>query len=282
MASTPWYDGPIWQGFLWTPQNPAGHSGVDIGMPLGTPLTALLPGTVISLGMEPWAGQINLQSDYPGIGSIVISYLHEGSFARGMAPGVHVEPGDLIGYSGQPPPGGRYGSGAHCHFEINTGFQPPYMGHQGPPSPINPMFLIQAAKNGTLGDVATGGAGATALAASATAPSTDAGVVQNLASWLGLPSFSLGTGQVSRAPLSPGILRVVEEFDEVEEIIPFDGDNVLGWGASTFEALAMRATIMLFGFLIVLICIFNAMKPVFEAETQIAGAVLTSAAGAAL
>lgn len=151
MAS-PWYAYGVTQGFHWTPATPKAHSGIDLGMPLGTPLTALLPGTIISAGMEPWGGQVNIQSSWPGIGPIVVSYLHASKLLAGA--GASVKPGQIVALSGEPP-SPQYGNGPHCHFEVSTGTQPPYMGHVGPSSPIDGGFLLDYAKR-TNGGVAMG------------------------------------------------------------------------------------------------------------------------------
>lgn len=274
----PWYSYPISQGFKWSPANPGGHSGNDVPCPCGTPLTALLPGHVISLGMEAWGGQINIQCSWPGIGDIVLSYLHAQGFPRGMAPGVAVSAGELIAISGQPPPGAGYGSGCHVHFEVSVGTQPPYMGHTGPSNPIDGKFLLDAANAGTLGDVGSA-SGAPILDASAVDAAGNP--IPTLASWLGLPSFSLGTGQIARAPLSPGFLGVVEWIDEIEEIPRFDANNMVGWAGALTEAMFFRGGIVLLGFAVIILVMFNASRMVVEQEMAVVGDVGRVAASAA-
>lgn len=271
----PWYDGPIWQGFKWSPTNPKGHSGIDIGMPIGTPLTALLPGKIISFGMEPWAGQMNLQHDWPGIGPIVVSYLHGSAFPAGLSVGGFVQPGDVVMLSGQPPPGGQYGSGAHCHFEVSKGTQPPYMGHNGPSNPIDGTFLLDYAKQ-TNGGVSGNGGGTDPFSN----PLGIGGGGFSLAGLLGLPSFSLGTGAITRAPLSPGFLGIVEGIDEIEELVAFDSSNILGWAHQDLEAITFRSLVIGVGLLLVVLVVFNVVSSQLDTAVDTAKEVLPLALSA--
>src|SRR5579859_6180797 len=114
----PWYQYPIWQGFKWTPSDTHAHSGVDIGDPYGTVVTAPMSGTIISQGIEPWGGQVNELVSGPS-GPEVISFLHLSMLSPTTG---HVQAGARIGSTGTPPPG--YGSGAHLHFELTHGATP--------------------------------------------------------------------------------------------------------------------------------------------------------------
>jgi hypothetical protein len=127
-----WWSQPIWQGFKWSKTNTQAHSGIDLGMPCGSQLTAPLNATVISEGIEPWGGQVNLlvpagqmPAGYDQNSPYVLSFLHLSQI--GVQTGQTVQVGQQIGLSGQPPPG--YGSGCHLHFEVTHGGVPPYMGY---------------------------------------------------------------------------------------------------------------------------------------------------------
>ena len=135
-----WYDGDILQGFKWSRSNLKGHSGDDIAAPIGTNITATMPGTVVSKGMEPWGGQTN-ELVWVGGAPYVMSWLHESALPE-AAPGSHVNVGQSMGLSGEPPPGAGYGSGAHIHFEISHGSLPPYMSSYGPTHPTADNYPV--------------------------------------------------------------------------------------------------------------------------------------------
>src|SRR5690348_10614789 len=116
---TVWYEAPIWQDFTWSPTTPQLHSGIDLGMPSGTPLTALLDGRVVSAGMMPWGGQVNIQSAWPGIGPIIVSYLHCSRLL--VSARQTVKAGQMVALSGVSPAAFSVGGkpNAHLHFEIS-------------------------------------------------------------------------------------------------------------------------------------------------------------------
>lgn len=145
-----WAKSPVWQGFKWTPSDTAAHSGIDLGMPPGTPITAPMNGTIISAGNEPWGGQVNEQVEINGQ-PYVLTWIHLSKIQA--QPGQQVQAGQQIGLSGTPPKG--YGSGSHTHFEITHGSVPPYMGynpHDPTPDnyPVNPANFVSLAKEGLL------------------------------------------------------------------------------------------------------------------------------------
>lgn len=157
MAYNPWawLNAPVWQGFLWTPGNTHAHSGVDLGMSPGTPLTAPMDGEIISAGQEKWGGQVNELVTINGK-PYVLSWLHLKTVQARPGP---VKAGQQIGLSGTPPPG--YGSGSHTHFEMTTGSVPPYMGYNpwhptATSHPVNPLPYIALWK--VLGAAGNGGA----------------------------------------------------------------------------------------------------------------------------
>jgi len=91
------------------------HEGIDIGAPVGTPVRAPAPGTVVFVGR---------QAEY-GI-TVIIEHGHEttsiyGHLSRAsVAVNQRVERGDLIAWSGST---GR-SSGPHLHYEIQVKGQP--------------------------------------------------------------------------------------------------------------------------------------------------------------
>lgn len=237
-----WFNRPVWQGFLYSPSNPSGHSGIDLGMPVGTPLTALLPGTVISENEHlPWGGQLNIQSDYPGVGQIVVTYLHNSKHAKKA--GDVVKAGQIVAYSGEPP-SPQYGKGAHCHFEVSRGNQPPYMGHNGPSNPIDPTFLLQAAQDGTLGKVTPPAVLGAALSGAASIQGTTRHV--------------------------PGFLPIVHAIDSAETLQGIDPTNVFGSALGNFRAVAVRGVVVGIGVVLMLLVIFNLLRGVQETLQPVA------------
>lgn len=126
------------------------HSGIDLQAPCDTDITAPVEGTIVHSGVQPWGGQIDLATDkVPGYGPIIISFLH--TKRQYVQAGDVVIPGESLGASGQPPPGGKYGGGCHIHFEVTHGVNAPYDSGKYSPSsnpdanqhPMNPAPLLQ-------------------------------------------------------------------------------------------------------------------------------------------
>ena len=87
------------------------HSGVDWGAPIGTPILAAGNGVVIEAEFTAGYGrrvQIQHANGY------VTTYNHMSGFARGMAPGIRVTQGQVIGYLGQS----GLATGPHLHYEV--------------------------------------------------------------------------------------------------------------------------------------------------------------------
>lgn len=117
------YPQNLWQPFKWTRKNPNAHSGIDIGMPIGTPIVAPEDATYMNGTMEPWGGQVNLLVQWND-GAHVLTFLHLSQIAPHSA-GEIITGGTLLGASGQPP-SPQYGTGAHLHFEVTHGSLAPY------------------------------------------------------------------------------------------------------------------------------------------------------------
>jgi biotin carboxyl carrier protein len=142
-STAAWASSHVWQPFYWSPSATARHSGIDLGMQEGTPLTAPMPGTIIGSSQQPWGGQVDELVTIGGQ-QYVLSFLHLSDTSQVQA-GQQVQPGQVIGLSGSPPPG--YGNGAHTHFELTHGSVPPYTGYSPhrPTStsyPINPAAVV--------------------------------------------------------------------------------------------------------------------------------------------
>lgn len=99
---------------------------------------------------------------------------------------------------------------------------------------------------------------------------------------------AMKVAKISKAPLSPGILGMVEQVDEWEQLPDFslvdllDRNSWVPFGLAYAEAVFARGLIILFGVMIVIICVFNAMKPLVEETAQVAGPVLQAAAAGAI
>jgi murein DD-endopeptidase MepM/ murein hydrolase activator NlpD len=98
--------GPRWGSF---------HQGIDIGVPMGTPIAAAAAGTVIYCGWE--AGYGNLVVIDHG-GNLATAYGHQSSIA--VSCGQHVEQGQTIGYVGCT----GHCFGPHLHFEVRINGDP--------------------------------------------------------------------------------------------------------------------------------------------------------------
>lgn len=104
------------------------HCGVDIGMPVGTPLYSLRPGRVIALGY----GELGIQA----LGRTEVDFfIHIDRSVVGL--GQLVAAGVLVAYSGAKVPSGGSLTGPHLHFEVNTGHL------NEPDSSIDPMPVLQ-------------------------------------------------------------------------------------------------------------------------------------------
>jgi len=87
------------------------HHGVDYAAPIGTPVHAIGDGRVTQTSFEGGSGRmvkIVHNSVY------ATAYLHLSSFAAGIAPGVFVKQGDVIGYVGSS----GLSTGPHLDFRF--------------------------------------------------------------------------------------------------------------------------------------------------------------------
>jgi murein DD-endopeptidase MepM/ murein hydrolase activator NlpD len=93
------------------------HEGVDLVASPGTPIMAAADGIVV--GAEP-KGRYGNWIEIAHEGKLATVYGHLSAFAPGIAPGVRVAQGDVIGFTGMT---GRT-TGPHLHFELLVNGQP--------------------------------------------------------------------------------------------------------------------------------------------------------------
>lgn len=87
------------------------HTGVDWGAPVGTPILAAGSGVLLTVERSSsYGNHIEIQH----ANGYVTTYSHMSGFARGMAAGVHVRQGQVIGYLGQT----GLATGPHLHYEV--------------------------------------------------------------------------------------------------------------------------------------------------------------------
>jgi hypothetical protein len=87
------------------------HFGVDYAAPVGTPVQAIGDGKVISATSENGAGRmVRIQHN----SVYATAYLHLSRFGEGIAPGVFVKQGDIIGYVGSS----GLSTGPHLDFRF--------------------------------------------------------------------------------------------------------------------------------------------------------------------
>jgi murein DD-endopeptidase MepM/ murein hydrolase activator NlpD len=91
------------------------HTGVDMGVPIGTPIHATAAGVVVANAVSGPYGNHTLISHGNGLFSM---YAHQSRF--GASEGQTVKKGQVIGYVGST----GYSTGPHLHFEIHVGGVP--------------------------------------------------------------------------------------------------------------------------------------------------------------
>jgi murein DD-endopeptidase MepM/ murein hydrolase activator NlpD len=87
------------------------HTGVDWAAPAGTPILAAGDGTVEQVGGKGGYGNYVRIRHANGFST---AYGHMLRYAAGVAPGVAVKQGQIIGYVGST----GLSTGPHCHFEV--------------------------------------------------------------------------------------------------------------------------------------------------------------------
>ena len=87
------------------------HTGVDWGAPIGTPIFAAGNGVIIKAGWDSGYGR---RVEIQHVNGYVTTYNHMSGFGRGVAEGVRVVQGQVIGYLGQT----GLATGPHLHYEV--------------------------------------------------------------------------------------------------------------------------------------------------------------------
>lgn len=105
--------GPITSPFGWRWGRM--HQGIDIGVPMGTPIKAAAAGTIIYCGWESGYGNLTV-IDHGG--NLATAYGHQSSIA--VSCGEQVAQGQVIGYVGCT----GHCTGPHLHFEVRVGGNP--------------------------------------------------------------------------------------------------------------------------------------------------------------
>ena len=89
------------------------HTGVDWAAKVGTPIFAAGNGTISKIGYDSGYGR---RTEIQHANGYVTTYNHQSAFARGMAGGIRVRQGQIIGYVGSS----GLSTGAHLHFEVQV------------------------------------------------------------------------------------------------------------------------------------------------------------------
>ena len=89
------------------------HGGVDWAAPRGTPIMAAGDGVVERASRTSGYGNLTLIRHTNGY---VTAYAHQSAFAKGIAPGVHVRQGQIIGFVGST----GLSTGPHLHYEVRV------------------------------------------------------------------------------------------------------------------------------------------------------------------
>ena len=145
----------------------SGENGVDIGMPTGTPVYAVAPGTIVGHGYYAGGGVVSIK-EQPGR---VWYYQHLDLAEPGIESGQvkEVQAGQLIGWSGGQSGYGRHpvsdlrlSNDGHGHGwpHIEVGINAPWGGIWGPMSDKGPNvdprpYLQQIAQTGSAGTTGT-------------------------------------------------------------------------------------------------------------------------------
>ncbi|MCU0457095.1 MAG: M23 family metallopeptidase [Bacteroidales bacterium] len=118
------------------------HLGVDYAAPVGTPVQAIGDGRVTFAGIDGANGRI-VKITHNSVYST--AYLHLSSFGKGIAAGVHVKQGDIIGYVGSS----GLSTGPHLDFRFYKNGSPvdPLAVEAPPVEPVADTNMIRFDRN---------------------------------------------------------------------------------------------------------------------------------------
>ena len=94
------------------------HLGVDYAAPRGTPVQSIGDGVVIEKAYQRGGGGNYLKIKHNSV--YTTTYMHLSGYAKGIATGVHVNQGDVIGYVGST----GLASGPHLDFRVTQNGHP--------------------------------------------------------------------------------------------------------------------------------------------------------------
>jgi len=116
------------------------HEAIDIMEPRGTPVRAVVSGTIRKLFLSKPGGNTIYQFDETGV--YCYYYAHLDGYAKGLREGMRVERGDVIGFVGST--GNADARTPHLHFAI-TELWPEKLWWKG--KAVDPYpFLVDAVK----------------------------------------------------------------------------------------------------------------------------------------
>lgn len=125
------------------------HNGVDYGAPIGAPVVAISPGTVLSATYDNANGRMVRVRHSNGY---VSYYLHLSAFASGISAGAHVAQGQTIGRVGMT----GLATGPHLHYGLqqNGAWVDPLSAQRkmppGEPVPPEALKTFALARDGAL------------------------------------------------------------------------------------------------------------------------------------
>ena len=217
--------------------NPPVEYGLDMGLPMGTPITSLTTGTVLGSGYYGGGGVVSVASHVNGK-TVSVYYQHLDLIASGIKPGALVTVGQLLGYSGGQLSGGNhpstpaFSSGPHIEVGINA----PYGGMWAPLGPNEDPtgWLVNLNANG--------------------APTTG----------------FVGTTMMAVNNQVPGMAGLLETLHQAEEWQGFNITNPLGSFFGSSRAIVFRATVVVIGVIIIAAIAFNALSQNLEAGFETA------------
>ncbi len=115
------------------------HHGVDYAAPKGTPVMSIGDGIVTAKGYQAAGGGNYLKIKHNSVYST--TYMHLSGFAKGMAPGVRIRQGQLIGYVGAT----GLATGPHLDFRVykNGTAVDPLKVKSPPANPVKPEYMVR-------------------------------------------------------------------------------------------------------------------------------------------
>ena len=121
------------------------HFGVDYAAPIGTPVHSIGDGRITSATSENGAGRmVRIQHN----SVYATAYLHLSRFGDGIAPGVFVKQGDIIGYVGSS----GLSTGPHLDFRFYMNGSPvdPLKVDAPPVEPVSEANMARFEKSKTV------------------------------------------------------------------------------------------------------------------------------------